>query len=573
MATTAPTVGLDRKLLLRAIAVTVVVGIAGLFVPTVISDPYYMGIAADGIVLGILALEHRLPRASLGLISLGHTAFFGGSAYGIAIAMTHWGWGPAGRGFAVVGGTLLAVAIGALVIRTPGMGFLMLTLAFGQMLYQVSTPDEPARRDRRLRRPRRHLGRRRHVLRHDPGRARRRRHVLAAGLGRARADRVRALDRGPLALRDRPRGDPRERGARALLGLQHLPAAAGGVHDLRLLRVGGGRAVRAEVQLRLARRLELRARGRLADRRDRRRLHDPARPGRRRDPLHLRAGRVRRVRQPPALHRHRDDRRRDLPARRHHRLGRALLKRARARFSKKGEARNEPGAGSDRRDAALRRRDRGRRRGHRGRAGHAARGHRPQRRGQVVLHGRACRAPAAVGGKVVLDGEDITKRPVAWRRLHGMARSFQQTSVFNSMSVRAQLEMVARKTGEEDLDSIIDALDLRPYLDWPATRSPTACSARSTSRWRSSAGRTSCCSTSPARASRTRSPSACSTTSATLCTERNVAAVLVEHDVDGVFRVCDRITVLALGKVLATGETEGGPRRRARHPGLPRERG
>ncbi len=26
----------------------------------------------------------------------------------------------------------------------------------------------------------------------------------------------------------------------------------------------------------------------------------------------------------------------------------------------------------------------------------------------------------------------------------------------------------------------------------------------------------------------------------TLCTERNVAAVLVEHDVDGVFRVCDR---------------------------------
>ena len=38
-----------------------------------------------------------------------------------------------------------------------------------------------------------------------------------------------------------------------------------------------------------------------------------------------------------------------------------------------------------------------------------------------------------------------------------------------------------------------------------------------------------------------------------LCNERNVAAVLVEHDVDGVFRVCDRITVLSVGKVLATG--------------------
>jgi branched-chain amino acid transport system ATP-binding protein len=39
-----------------------------------------------------------------------------------------------------------------------------------------------------------------------------------------------------------------------------------------------------------------------------------------------------------------------------------------------------------------------------------------------------------------------------------------------------------------------------------------------------------------------------------LCVERNVAALLVEHDVEGVFRTCDRITVLDLGRVLSTGE-------------------
>jgi branched-chain amino acid transport system ATP-binding protein len=39
----------------------------------------------------------------------------------------------------------------------------------------------------------------------------------------------------------------------------------------------------------------------------------------------------------------------------------------------------------------------------------------------------------------------------------------------------------------------------------------------------------------------------------TLCTERDVAALLVEHDVEGVFRTCDVITVLDLGSVLATG--------------------
>src|SRR5207247_8049722 len=65
------------------------------------------------------------------------------------------------------------------------------------------------------------------------------------------------------------------------------------------------------------------------------------------------------------------------------------------------------------------------------------------------------------GGKVMLDGEDITKKPVAWRRTGGMARSFQRTSVFNSLTVRTQLEMVARRTREENLDSIIDALGLR----------------------------------------------------------------------------------------------------------------
>lgn len=39
-----------------------------------------------------------------------------------------------------------------------------------------------------------------------------------------------------------------------------------------------------------------------------------------------------------------------------------------------------------------------------------------------------------------------------------------------------------------------------------------------------------------------------------LCKERNVAALLVEHDVEGVFRTCDVITVLDLGKLLATGD-------------------
>jgi branched-chain amino acid transport system permease protein len=134
------TIGLTRRLLIRAIAVAAAVLAAGLLLPSFISDPYYMGIATDGVVLGIMAMGIGFLAHRSGLIRLGHTAFYGGAAYGVAIATSHWGWGPTQAFvFAVVGGTLLAVVIGALVIRITGFGFLMLTLAFGQMLHALST--------------------------------------------------------------------------------------------------------------------------------------------------------------------------------------------------------------------------------------------------------------------------------------------------------------------------------------------------------------------------------------------------------------------------------------------------
>jgi branched-chain amino acid transport system ATP-binding protein len=157
-------------------------------------------------------------------------------------------------------------------------------------------------------------------------------------------------------------------------------------------------------------------------------------------------------------------------------------------------------------------------------------------------------------GKVVLDGEDITRRPVAWRRLHGMARSFQKTSVFNSMTVRAQLEMVARRTKEDDLESIVDALDLRAYLDL-SCNSISYGLQRSVDIAMALIGRPHVVLLDEPGAGLSQEESVRMLDHIrSLCTERNVAAVLVEHDVDGVFRVCDRITVLALGKVLASGD-------------------
>jgi len=158
------------------------------------------------------------------------------------------------------------------------------------------------------------------------------------------------------------------------------------------------------------------------------------------------------------------------------------------------------------------------------------------------------------GGRVVLDGDDITKRSVAWRRVHGMARSFQRTSVFNSMTVRAQLEMVARKTKEQDLDSVVEALGLRPYLDMPCTSISYGLQ-RSVDIGMALVGRPHVVLLDEPGAGLSHDETARMLDHIrTLCNERNVAAVLVEHDVDGVFRVCDAVTVLSLGKVLASGE-------------------
>ncbi|MEW2571588.1 branched-chain amino acid ABC transporter permease [Streptomyces sp. NPDC047070] len=129
-----------RKRWIRGGAVAAAVLLVGFAVPHLGLDSYYMGLVLSGVILALLSLSIGFLARRLGLISLGHTAFFGGSAYALGIAITHWGWSPMPAAlFAFSAGTLLALLMGVLVVRASGMGFLMLTLALGQALYQFST--------------------------------------------------------------------------------------------------------------------------------------------------------------------------------------------------------------------------------------------------------------------------------------------------------------------------------------------------------------------------------------------------------------------------------------------------
>lgn len=128
---------LKNTLLGLAIAVAVLLG--GLAVPYVVTDTYRMGLLLDGTILSLLAIGIGFLARHLGVISLGHGAFFGAAAYGVGIATNNWGWSPTTAvGFGVLAGTGIALVMGLLVVRASGFGFLMLTLALSQALYALS---------------------------------------------------------------------------------------------------------------------------------------------------------------------------------------------------------------------------------------------------------------------------------------------------------------------------------------------------------------------------------------------------------------------------------------------------
>ena len=103
------------------------------------ADRYYIQLFTKIMTMAIFAMSLGLLVSGVGLVSLGHAAFFGLGAYLLALLS------PAGEGAAVwwslpvalLGTTAAALLIGALAVRTSGVYFIMLTLAFGQMLFYL----------------------------------------------------------------------------------------------------------------------------------------------------------------------------------------------------------------------------------------------------------------------------------------------------------------------------------------------------------------------------------------------------------------------------------------------------
>ena len=100
---------------------------------------YWVGLLTEMVILGILAMSLDLLLGYTGLPSLGHVAFFGVAAYGVAVLATGYG---AGFWVCFIGGillgTLLAAALGLIVSHVRDVYFLMITLALGMVLWGLS---------------------------------------------------------------------------------------------------------------------------------------------------------------------------------------------------------------------------------------------------------------------------------------------------------------------------------------------------------------------------------------------------------------------------------------------------
>jgi branched-chain amino acid transport system permease protein len=108
-------------------------------VPAFLPFDYYVNIASQILIAAIFASSLNLLVGYGGLISLGHAGYLGASAYIAAWLATRAGfshlWASLG---ALVLTTLMAAVFGVLSLRATGLGFVMITLALGQILWGVA---------------------------------------------------------------------------------------------------------------------------------------------------------------------------------------------------------------------------------------------------------------------------------------------------------------------------------------------------------------------------------------------------------------------------------------------------
>jgi branched-chain amino acid transport system permease protein len=105
-------------------------------VAALMNQPFYLDLLRRMMIFAIASLSLNLILGYGGMVSFGHAAYLGVGAYAVGVLAHHGvesGWLQ--WTLAIGASALVALVIGAISIRTSGIYFIMITLAFTQMLY------------------------------------------------------------------------------------------------------------------------------------------------------------------------------------------------------------------------------------------------------------------------------------------------------------------------------------------------------------------------------------------------------------------------------------------------------
>ena len=127
------------EVLPSSVKLTLGLGLIALVLFPWVGSDFYIQTVARMMILAILAMSLDLLQGVTGLVSLGHAAYFGLAGYALAFLSPEaspanlWWSLPV----AVAASGLAALVIGFFVVRTQGIYFIMVTMAFAQMVFYL----------------------------------------------------------------------------------------------------------------------------------------------------------------------------------------------------------------------------------------------------------------------------------------------------------------------------------------------------------------------------------------------------------------------------------------------------
>lgn len=109
-------------------------------VPVLMTSMYHLNLASHILIWGLFAMAFNMLWGVTGMLSFGQALYYGLGGYSVGLMVKYLGsgWYLPAMGMGLLLSAVLALLLGLLVIRVGGVYFTMLTLAFGQLAWQIT---------------------------------------------------------------------------------------------------------------------------------------------------------------------------------------------------------------------------------------------------------------------------------------------------------------------------------------------------------------------------------------------------------------------------------------------------